>query len=73
MAIRILGLVMALCLGVSGFAHAETKPIPVKVVVLATFEIGEVTGDRPGEFQPWVEGLPLKETIQVPEIGRAHV
>jgi purine nucleoside permease len=66
MAMRILGLVAALCLGLAPLARAETKPIPVKVVVLATFEIGEVTGDRPGEFQPWVEGLPLKETIEVP-------
>jgi purine nucleoside permease len=69
MAMRILGLVAALWLGVAGVspaAHAETKPIPVKVVVLATFEIGEVTGDRPGEFQPWVEGVPLTQTITVP-------
>ena len=64
---RLLGLVVALCLGLSTLAQAqEAKPIPVKVVVLTTFEIGEVTGDRPGEFQPWVEGLPLKETIPVP-------
>ena len=29
--------------------------IPVKVVVVAMYEIGAVTGDQPGEFQLWVE------------------
>ncbi|MCK5909908.1 MAG: purine nucleoside permease [Caulobacter sp.] len=72
MTMRLLGLVVALCLGLSTLAQAqEAKPIPVKVVVLTTFEIGEVTGDRPGEFQPWVEGLPLKETIPVPGLRHA--
>jgi len=69
---RIFGVVLALCLGWAPLASAEAlKPIPVKVVVLTTFEIGEVTGDRPGEFQPWVEGLPLKETITVPGLRHA--
>jgi purine nucleoside permease len=64
---RFIGLVLALCLGLPTWVHAQgAKPIPVKVVVLTTFEIGAVTGDQPGEFQPWVEGLPLKETIAVP-------
>ncbi len=35
--------------------HAQTKPIPVKVVVVAMFEVGEDTGDAPGELQYWVE------------------
>jgi hypothetical protein len=34
-------------------------PIPVRVVVVTTFEPGEDTGDVPGEFQFWVERLPL--------------
>jgi purine nucleoside permease len=34
---------------------AQTKPIPVKVVVVAMFEVGEDTGDAPGELQYWVE------------------
>ncbi len=64
---RFLGLVLALCLGLAPLARAETtKPIPVKVVVLTTFEIGADTGDRPGEFQLWVEGLPLSETLDIP-------
>ena len=31
------------------------KPIEVKVVVVAMFEVGEDTGDTPGEYQLWVE------------------
>lgn len=46
----------------------ETEaPIPIKVVVVAMFEIGDVEGDRPGEFQYWVERLPLNETIDFPQ------
>ena len=64
---RLVGLILGLWLGLGAVTHAQpAKPIPVKVVVLTTFEIGAVTGDRPGEFQPWVEGLPLTEAITVP-------
>lgn len=42
-------------------------PITIKVVVVAMFEIGEVEGDRPGEFQYWVERLPLDETLEFPQ------
>ena len=45
---------------------AQTKPWPVKVVVLATFELGEDTGDRPGEFQFWVEREHLDEKLDFP-------
>ncbi len=31
----------------------------VKVVIVSMFEHGALTGDRPGEFQFWVERLPL--------------
>jgi purine nucleoside permease len=39
--------------------------LPVKVVVLAGFEVGDDTGDAPGELQFWVEreGLTQQETI----------
>ena len=33
----------------------KSRPIPVKVVVVATFEQGADTGDAPGELQYWVE------------------
>jgi purine nucleoside permease len=36
-------------------ATAEARPIEVKVVVVAMFEIGADTGDAPGELQYWVE------------------
>ena len=34
---------------------ADSKPIPIKVVVMAMFERGEPTGDSPGELQLWLE------------------
>jgi CubicO group peptidase (beta-lactamase class C family) len=40
--------------GTEGVA-APRRQIPIKVVVVTMFEIGEDTGDRPGEFQAWVE------------------
>jgi purine nucleoside permease len=46
--------------------HAQIKPWPVRIVILATFEPGEDTGDRPGEFQFWVEREHLDETIDFP-------
>ncbi|MBB2177367.1 purine nucleoside permease [Gluconacetobacter johannae] len=45
---------------------AATAPIPVRVVVVTTFEIGKDTGDMPGEFQTWVEKLPLKQELPAP-------
>ena len=36
-------------------AHAKPRPISVKVVVIAMFEVGADTGDQPGELQYWVE------------------
>ena len=36
-------------------AAEETETLPVKVVVVTMFEVGEDTGDRPGELQNWVE------------------
>ncbi len=41
--------------------------ISIRVVVVTMFEIGEDTGDRPGEFQTWVEQLPLPEKIPFPQ------
>ncbi|GBQ69818.1 purine nucleoside transporter [Ameyamaea chiangmaiensis NBRC 103196] len=48
----------------SGIARAA--PTPIRVVVVTTFEIGHDTGDTPGEFQTWVERLPLSTTIPAP-------
>jgi len=56
-------------------AHAQKtatqKPWPVKIVILTTFEPGADTGDRPGEFQFWVEREHLTESIDVPGATRA--
>ncbi len=41
--------------------------IPIKVVVVSMFESGEDQGDRPGEFQYWVERTPLPERIPFPQ------
>lgn len=47
---------------VCGFAlAASAAPWPVRVVVLTMFEAGEPTGDRPGEFQFWVDGERLEK------------
>ena len=46
-------------------SRAEAK-IPVRVVVVTTFELGADTGDAPGEFQTWVERLPLNQTFPFP-------
>ena len=35
------------------------QAIPIKVVVVSMFEHGELTGDRPGEFQFWVDFMSL--------------
>jgi purine nucleoside permease len=57
---------MVLVLAAWGPAVSATpRPIPVKVVVLTTFEIGQVTGDAPGEFQHWVESYPLARSLKV--------
>ncbi len=49
-------------------ATAQTAPakIPVKVVVVTMFEIGNDTGDAPGEFQHWAEGEHLTRRFPLP-------
>jgi purine nucleoside permease len=50
------GALMALlCLLAAGPAGADEAKIPIKVVVVTMFEVGEDSGDTPGEFQEWVE------------------
>ena len=36
------------------------------MVVVTTFELGQDSGDAPGEFQAWVERLPLARAIPAP-------
>lgn len=51
---------------------APRAPIRVKVVVVTMFEVGEDTGDRPGEFQLWVEREHLDQVFALPA-GYHHV
>jgi purine nucleoside permease len=48
---------VGMCAGIlpAQSAPVPVAPIPVKVAVIAMFEQGEDTGDRPGELQYWVE------------------
>ncbi len=68
---------VALCivLVLSSYVHAQQhrkKAIPIRVVVVTTFEIGEDKGDEAGEFQNWVERLPLPIVIPFPQ-GYHHL
>ena len=47
-------------------AAAQSHPIPVKVVVVAMFEVGADTGDQPGELQYWVERDHLDQVYPLP-------
>ena len=44
-------------------SQVESVARPVKVVVVAMFEIGDDTGDRPGEFQLWKERREFTEIL----------
>jgi purine nucleoside permease len=50
-------LMITLSLGMLPLLKAEegSQPIPVKVVVISMYEIGDIAGDKPGEYQFWVE------------------
>src|SRR3954471_18605592 len=61
----LLGAVLPCC-----FADAA-KPIPVKVVVIAMFEVGNDTGDTPGELQYWVERDHLDQVYPMPDAYHA--
>lgn len=43
-------------------SHTLAK-IPIKVVVVSMFEMGEDTGDRAGEFQLWIENFPMQKSL----------
>ena len=66
MAIALLTVSLGLSLSVSLNVWAKPKPIAIKVVVVSMFEHGEITGDRPGEFQFWAERMPLDQRIDFP-------
>ncbi|MGA2219035.1 MAG: purine nucleoside permease [Terracidiphilus sp.] len=53
-------------LNLAATALAQPRPIPVKVVVVTMFEVGEDTGDQPGELQYWVERDHLDSVYPLP-------
>jgi purine nucleoside permease len=63
---------LAIC-GATAFSSLvnaqEYQPghIPIRVVVVTTFEVGEDEGDTVGEFQNWVEKLPLPTVLPFPQ------
>ena len=65
-ACRILPLLCIALIAFSLPATAKPRAIPVKVVVVAMFELGEDTGDKPGELQYWVERDKLDRVFALP-------
>jgi purine nucleoside permease len=65
--LRVLATLTGLAAAVLPAAGEVIRP---KVVVVATFEIGADTGDKPGEFQFWVERLGLTNALAVPGLDR---
>jgi purine nucleoside permease len=59
-----LALIFAVAFGFGPRALGADK-IKVKVIVLAGFEVGDDTGDAPGEFQFWAEREHLTGTLDV--------
>jgi purine nucleoside permease len=64
---------LALAMMIAGHGGAaladrgRSDPLPIKVVIVTMFEVGEDQGDQPGEFQTWVERLPLPESVPFPQ------
>src|ERR1039457_1713577 len=44
------------------------SPVPVPVLVIATYETGKDRGDVPGELQFWSERQNLDQSIRVPGV-----
>ncbi len=63
---RVLGFLVPAILLCAGRLGAD--PIPVKVAVVVTFEVGADRGDRPGEFQFWAEREDWTREIAVPGV-----
>ena len=58
---------MLIGLASAGAATAKPGPLEIRVVVVTTFEVGNDTGDEPGEFQNWVEHYPLSDILPFPQ------
>jgi len=62
---KLTALPAGLCLGVISSAALLAAPVAPRVLVVATFEIGKDSGDKPGEFQFWVEREKLSGTLPI--------
>jgi purine nucleoside permease len=58
-----------LALGCGSALSASLAPLPVRMVVVANFENGADVGDKPGEYQFWVEREHLDEKLEVRGAG----
>jgi purine nucleoside permease len=63
--LALLGVLCALCVRLPAAAQTQ-KPWPIRAVIIATFEVGNDTGDIPGEYQFWVEREHLDEPLPFP-------
>src|SRR5580704_5204549 len=67
-ALRVLAAVFTVMLlpALSAQAKTSSRPWPIRAVIIATFEVGNDTGDTPGEYQFWVEREHLEEVVDFP-------
>src|ERR1700677_5314821 len=49
-------------------ARGADAPIPIPVLVIATYESGKDRGDTPGELQYWAERQDLGQEIKIPGV-----
>jgi len=61
-----LSLIFLILSAVAASATSRPRPIVVKVVVVAMFEVGADAGDAPGELQDWVERDHLDSIYPLP-------
>lgn len=57
----------------AGEPAAGPAPIPVKAVIVVTYEDGAYTGDKAGGLQPWAEGEKLDTIMPVPGTFRGDI
>jgi len=67
---RLPSLLLSLALTIPLLPSRAAQPLRPKVVVVATFEIGADTGDKPGEFQFWAERENLSQSLSLPHLSR---
>lgn len=64
--VRISIVVLLAFAALAASAQTPAKPWPIRAIVIATFEVGNDTGDTPGEYQFWVEREHLDQVLDFP-------